>query len=190
MSLERWREPVVGRDASPLRTATVRAAGPRPVRCLAPWPERRRWAAAFTHDLDVVAGWPAFALLRMVELRRRGQIHRVGRTALAAMGAIGQAPVWRAVRHILDAEMAAGVRSTWFILCGTPTPGTWLAGDVTYRPESPGARRIVAALAEHRHEIGVHGTFATGRDSIRFRAERDRLARLVGRPAFAKRSFR
>src|SRR5205807_6534901 len=57
---ERWREPVVSRFGTTLRSAVCQAAGPRPVRCLAPWPDGRRWAAAFTHDLDVVIGWPAF----------------------------------------------------------------------------------------------------------------------------------
>jgi hypothetical protein len=179
---ERWREPVISRHAAALRAAAVQAAGTRPVRCLAPWPEGRRWAAAFTHDLDVVAGWPAFTLLRILELLRHGEMRRVGRAALAALGAVGRAPVWRAVRHILDLEAAAGIRSTWFVLCGKPTLGTWVAGDVTYHPESAPARRIIAALREQRHEIGLHGSFATGRETspAAFRTERDRLAALAG----------
>ena len=40
------------------------AAGRRAVRYLAPWPEGRRWAAAITHDLDIVSGWPLFTTLR------------------------------------------------------------------------------------------------------------------------------
>jgi hypothetical protein len=34
------------------------------VRLAEPWPEGRRWAAVFTHDLDVVALWPVFAAAR------------------------------------------------------------------------------------------------------------------------------
>ncbi|MEO6066477.1 MAG: hypothetical protein ABIQ41_00680, partial [Gemmatimonadales bacterium] len=52
--------PVVSRLAMQIRQAVARVAGDRPYRALAPWPHGKRWAAALTHDLDVVALWPAF----------------------------------------------------------------------------------------------------------------------------------
>ncbi len=179
--VERWRDPVLSRHAATLRAAVAAAAGARPVRCLAPWPNGRRWAAAFTHDLDVVAGWPAFTLLRLAELLRRGALGRATRSATAALAAIGRNPVWRGVEHVLRVERDAGVRSTWFVLCGTPTPTTWLAGNLTYRPESNAARRIVDAAAGAGHEIGLHGSFATWLDAGLLRGERERLARLTAR---------
>jgi len=48
-------DPVISRAAVALRTAVIATAGRRPLAFVAPWPDGRRWAAAFTHDLDVVA---------------------------------------------------------------------------------------------------------------------------------------
>src|SRR3989442_15945965 len=93
----RVREPVLSLAARRLRTATVAAAGRRPLRLLTPWPEGHRWAAALTHDLDVVEWWPIFTLLRLVGLGRKGQGRRAGRTAPAPPAATGRRPLWRRV---------------------------------------------------------------------------------------------
>ena len=184
---ERWREPVVSRHAAALRAAVRTAAGPRPVRCLAPWPNGRRWAAAFTHDLDVVAGWPVFTLLRLVELLRRGEVGRAARSTWAGLAAAGrragggQSPVWQGVDQLLRADGDAGVRSTWFVIGGTPTLRTWAGGDVTYRPESRATRRLLSAVSDGGHEIGLHGSFASWLDVATLRRERERLAAVTGR---------
>ncbi|HEY6808781.1 MAG TPA: hypothetical protein VI160_08325 [Gemmatimonadales bacterium] len=179
--LSRSREPVVSRWAAALRTAVIAVAGRRMIRCVAPWPDGRRWAAAFTHDLDVVAGWPVFTTLRLVELLRHAEFGRAAAVvAAAARGAVGRAPVWAGVQGVLDAEAAHAIRSTWFILAGTPGIGTWSAGDVTYAVESRATRRILDALAARGHEIGVHGTFATRDGAAHFTAERRRLAAAAG----------
>jgi len=68
------REPVIQRAALALQAAARKAAGTRPFRTVTAWPNGHRWAAAFTHDLDVVSWWPAFTLLRMVELARKGAL--------------------------------------------------------------------------------------------------------------------
>src|SRR5437660_2566425 len=72
VAAELEREPIVSRAAVTLREMVVTAAGRRIVKCIAPWPEGKRWAAAFTHDLDVVSWWPLFTLLRLSELGRKG----------------------------------------------------------------------------------------------------------------------
>src|SRR5882672_9518981 len=157
------REPVIQRAALALQAATRKAAGRRAFRTVAAWPDGRRWAAAFTHDLDVVSWWPAFTLLRAAELGRKGAFGRLARVAAAALGSVaaGRDPVTRGVDGVLDQETGARVRSTWFVLCGTPTFRTMRAGDLTYQPESPKARRILAVLAAAGHEIALHGSFAT-----------------------------
>lgn len=176
------REPVVHEAAVALRAAVVRAAGDRPVRLLAPWPDGRRWAAAFTHDLDVVAAWPAFAALRWVELAGKRELAIAARAvAAAARHALGD-PVGDGVRAVLDLAGDAAVRATWFVLCGTPTAATFRRGDLTYRPESPAARRLLAAIGSAGHEIGLHGSFATFDHAGALVAERARLAALVGQP--------
>ncbi len=173
--------PVVSQAGTALRDAVVASAGRRIVRLVAPWPGGARWAAAFTHDLDVVAVWPLFTLLRLFELARKGEAARCARVLRAAAGAGGRDPVWQGVRAVLDHEQEHGVISTWFVLCGTPTAATLRAGDLTYRPESPAARRIVVELEERRCEVGLHGSFATAVHDDVLADQRTRLGRLVGR---------
>ncbi len=176
------REPVIHRAALALQAAACKAAGRRAFRTIAPWPEGRRWAAAFTHDLDVVSWWPAFALLRIAELGRKGAFAQLARVAAAAVGNLGFDPVTRGVAGVLDYESSARIRSTWFILCGTPTLQTMRAGDLTYRPESPKARAILAQVRAAGHEIALHGSFATLNNKAAFDEQRARLEGIAGSP--------
>ena len=169
------RRPVVSEAAAALRERVREAAGRRCVRVLAPWPDGKRWAAAFTHDVDVVTGWPAFTALRLVELLRKGEHRRAGRVMAAALGAIGGDPTWQGMADVLSAEREAGVVSTWFLLCGTPTLSTWRAGDLTYSPESRAVKRLLDALAAAGHEVGLHGSFATYDNADVFAEQRRRL---------------
>jgi hypothetical protein len=187
---DRFREPVVTQLGAALRSAALSVAGRRPIRLLAPWPQGRRWAAAFTHDLDIVAWWPLFTLLRLAELARHHVPGRAFQALVAAAGGLLGNPVWAGVRELLALEAGAGVRSTWFVLCGTPTFGTMRAGDLTYLPESRAARRILDAVGKGGHEIGLHGSFATLVDADAFAAQRHRLAALTGRiPAGVRQHF-
>ena len=176
------REPVIQRAAMALQAATRKAAGRRAFRTVAPWPEGRRWAAAFTHDLDVVSWWPAFTLLRIVELTRKGALARIGRVAAAAIANAGFDPVTQGVVGVLNHEANAHIRSTWFILCGTPTLRTMRAGDLTYSPDSTRARGILAQVCAIGHEIGLHGSFATLDHPEAFRDQRQRLEGITGPP--------
>ncbi len=176
------REPVIQRAALALQAATRKAAGGRAFRTVAPWPEGRRWAAAFTHDLDVVSWWPAFTLLRIVELTRKGALARIGRVAAAAVANAGFDPVTQGVVGVLNHEANAHIRSTWFILCGTPTLRTMRAGDLTYSPDSTRARGILAQVRAIGHEIGLHGSFATLDHPEAFRDQRQRLEGITGPP--------
>ena len=176
------REPVIQRAALALQAATRNAAGRRAFRTVAPWPDARRWAAAFTHDLDVVSWWPAFTLLRIAELARKGSLARIARVVAAAVSNAGFDPVTQGVVGVLNHEANAHIRSTWFILCGTPTLGTMRAGDLTYSPESTKARGIVAEVRAVGHEIGLHGSFATLDHHGVFSEQRERLEGIAGAP--------
>lgn len=174
------RLPIVSQWARALRGMVQQAAVGRPVRFLQPWPDHRRWAAAFTHDVDVVAGWPVFTALRLFELARGGEVRRAARVAAAAVASTLGDPTWEGVHQVLAMEEGHGVRSTWFFLCGTPTLARWRAGDVTYDVAGKAARRIVTAVGGGRHEIAVHGTFATALEAEGFVRERRRLAEASG----------
>lgn len=181
------RDPVVSRAAQALRDAVLSAAGRRAVRLAAPWPEGRRWAAAFTHDLDVVAWWPLFAGARAVELARKGEGRQLLGTAGSALRALAGDPVLEGVRQLVELERELSILSTWFVLCGTPTRHTITAGDLTYVPESPRARAVFATILSGGHEIGLHGSFATMESAGELRAQRERLAAIVGRQSIGVR---
>jgi peptidoglycan/xylan/chitin deacetylase (PgdA/CDA1 family) len=157
------------------------AAGDRQMARLGSWPHGHRWAAAFTHDVDVVRGWPLFALLRWSELLRRGEFGRAASAVGSAWRAIGSRPVQQGVEAILALEREAGVRATWFVLAGIPTFGSWRRGDVTYRLDAPETRRLLELVLSAGHEIGLHGSLET-RDSAQLMAEeRERVARVTGK---------
>jgi hypothetical protein len=118
------------------------------------------------------------SLLRIAELLRRGEGAR--RAWSAPPPGRWQEPCWRACASSLEAERAAGLPATWFVLCGTPTPASWLRGDLTYTPESDSNRRLLDEIMQAGHEIGLHGSFATTLDADRLRDERERLGRLIG----------
>jgi hypothetical protein len=177
------REPVVSVAGARLREAVVQAAGSRPVRMVAPWPDGHRWCAAMSHDVDVVAAWPAFTAFRLAELLGKGQARLAARVAAAAVPAIAGDPVWSGVHGVLATEQRYGMTSTWFMLCGTPTAATFRAGDLTYHAESPAARRIIAAIGAAGDELGLHGSFATGDAAGAFDAQRLRLRTLSGSQA-------
>ena len=175
------REPLVSQAAAALRVAALAAAGRRPLYLAAPWPDGHRWAVAITHDLDVVEWWPAFASLRVAELVRKGEWRRASRVGVSAALAIGRDPVRDGVGGLLAVERARGVRSTWFVLCGTPSWRTFLAGDLTYQPDAPGARRILEDVTRDGHAVGLHGSFATLTSPTTFIEQRQRLEGLLNR---------
>lgn len=169
------RDPVVSRAGVALRTAAISAAGRRPVRLLAAWPDGHRWAAAITHDLDVVAWWPLFTLQRVLELARKGDARRAMRVVVAAMKSFTDDPVQRGTDAILKFEHAHSLPSTWFVLAALPTLRTLASGDVSYRLEAPAADRILGGIAAAGNEIGLHGSFATMESPERFSEQRTRL---------------
>jgi hypothetical protein len=173
-------DPIVARAAQQLRDAVLASAGRRPVAGLAPWPDGKRWAAAVTHDLDVVDLWPVFTALRVGELGRKGHVGRAARVLGSALLSLGRNPVQRGLQQLLAVEQTRDIVSTWFVLCGTPTLGTMRAGDLTYRPEGRGARAAVRALRERGCEINLHGSFATSDRHTLFVEQRRRLAQLTG----------
>jgi peptidoglycan/xylan/chitin deacetylase (PgdA/CDA1 family) len=191
------RTPVLDIVAGRIGGAVQNAAAGRPFRWLPAWPTGaswaaalthdldvvawRSWAAALTHDLDVVAWWPLFAALRWIELARGTHVRMLTRAFLAAARALAGDPVLEAVRAILAVESEFDVRSTWFVLAGVPTLSTFRRGDLTYRLESKRARAAIDQIVAAGHEVGLHGSFATFQDETAFRAERARAAAASGR---------
>src|SRR5581483_12134780 len=184
------RRPVVTEMAVALRERVRRAAGRRCVHLVAPWPDGKRWAAAFTHDVDVVVNWALFTGLRLVELLRKGELRRAAQVTAAALGAASFGdPAWRGMVDVLAQEKDAGVPSTWFLLCGTPTWSTWKAGDLTYVPESRAVRRLLDALAKAGNEVGLHGSFATYDNANVFAEQRQRLSALCPNPTGVRQHY-
>jgi peptidoglycan/xylan/chitin deacetylase (PgdA/CDA1 family) len=174
------QSPWVNLAARALRDAVLSQAGSRPVRTIAPWPGGHRWAAAFTHDLDVVRHWPLFTGLRLVELGRKGHLGQAVKVTGSALSSLISNPVESGVREILAIEREHSVISTWFVIAGEPSLSSTLKGDVTYSVGSSRARRILQAIAADGHEIGLHGSFATYHHTGAMSQERERLERATG----------
>ncbi|MGQ0721637.1 MAG: hypothetical protein ACT4PE_08705 [Candidatus Eiseniibacteriota bacterium] len=166
---------VLARWARDLRLAAGRAVPGVSLWCVPPWPEGRRWAAAITHDLDVVTGWPALTVLRVAELVKGKHIRLAARALDAGMRALFSAPVHATVDHLLHVEGSAGAVATWFILCGDPDLGSMIAKDLTYRIDAKPVTHLLSRLREQGAEIGLHGSFATARDGAALRAQKERL---------------
>ena len=182
VAAERSRQPLVSLLGVELRRAASAVAGRRPLRLLSPWPSGHRWAAVVTHDLDVVEWWGLFPLLRMAELSRKGAWRLTARVAQAARRSIGRDPVSRGVHSLLQLEAHHGIAASWFVICAEPSLRSIVAGDATYRPDSPATNRILSAVAHAGHEIGLHGSFASGESAERLAVQRRSLDRLAGRP--------
>jgi hypothetical protein len=176
------RRPVVSLLAMELRRAVLAVAARKPIRSVAPWPEGHRWAALVTHDLDVVEWWGLFPLLRIAQLGLKGNWDLLGRVARAARRSAGRDPVSRGIHAALQLEAHHAIRATWFVICARPSLRSMLAGDSTYRPEGPSARRILTALIQAGHEIGLHGSFATATDVRSMASQHRMLSRLAGAP--------
>jgi hypothetical protein len=174
------RSPVLSQAAMLLSAAARRAAARRPLRFVRPWPGTRRWAIAITHDLDVVAFWPIFSALRFAELAAKRQYRRVLQSARAAVAAAFGDPVLDGVTSLLAAEGRHGVRSTWFLLCGTPTLPSFARGDITYRVEEARPQQVVRDILESGGEVALHGSFETILSTSLLTQQRRRLEAAVG----------
>lgn len=181
--LVQWRlerAPVVALAGYVLREAVRLAAGRRPVRTVAPWPDGWRWAVSLTHDLDVVDYWPVFTGLRLAELARKRRLADVGRVLGAAVRPVRGGHVVAGAHAMIAAERARGVRSTWYLLAGAPTLRGMAAGDVTYRLQGARAGRLLDAARRAGAEFGLHGSFATYDSAPRFAEERAHVAGVTG----------
>ena len=109
------RRPVVQEAAVSLRVAIGTAAGQRPAYFLPPWPDGHRWAAAISHDVDVVDWWPAFTGLRLVELLSRGKIGLASRAMASPIGSSFGNPVWQGPEAVIISEAELWVRTPWLV---------------------------------------------------------------------------
>ena len=169
------RNPMVSRCAIALRNAVLDVAGQRPVALLQPWPDGHRWAAALTHDVDVVEWWPAFTALRIVELAGKSEWGLIRDVLASLPSALLGSPVQRAIESILSAERDTGVHASWYVLCGEPTLASMRRGDLTYRPHAALTKSVLAAIEAGAHEIGLHGSFDTMLSADAFGEQRRRL---------------
>jgi hypothetical protein len=175
------REPVISQGALLLREEVLRAAGGRTVRIAPAWPLNKLWAMSLTHDLDGVEWWPIFSGVRLLEsLKRRNA--RLALRVLSGFGrSIGRDPLGDGARNVLAFSKELEVSTTWFVLCGSPTLGTILQGDVTYDPDRRPARSIIGQVIAGGHEIGLHGSFETFRDPGELARQKRRLEEISGR---------
>lgn len=138
-----------------------------------------------THDID--------------QLRMQHQlVSLVGRLlwsgdVRAAIEAVGEwagarragTDVWWNLERIVELEQSLGVRSTFFMLDQRPIAPWWSVPGYpfrfgTYRVGDPEVAALIRAIHASGAEIGLHGSFGTSVDGVRFAEEREQLKSIVG----------
>jgi hypothetical protein len=159
---------------SGLAEALVAIGGPRP---RARWPQGKRAAACFTHDVD----YPhAIRLLEPLRI-----LHRQGLRGLAAIAAVvsGRRTHWH-FSSWLELERALGVQPAFYFVATQGSLLKWAAGtrDPFYDVRSPEFRDLFAYLQDEGVEVGLHASYRASEDRARFATEKQVLEAASGQP--------
>ncbi len=139
-------------------------------------------AAVMTHDIDYLSKFTPGLLFR--ELVKNFLFNRRGVTPAERMRRVKeylrfareeQDPYVQSIRRMLAVEQEHGIRGSWLFKAGGRDKR-----DVTYRPESARARRVLAQLQAAGHDIGLHPSFHAHTDAAMMRGERERLRSVAG----------
>ncbi len=146
------------------------------------WGAGEPFALALTHDVDDLRRWILRGLLAggnyLAATARAGRLAHghvvhghLARLGLAREGLYGTDP-YRTIQSLLDGESRRGADSTFFVLPGHSHPNDGLQPEV-YRRRVPA---LLALLATHEREIGLHGNHRDAHDPAALRADRASLA--------------
>lgn len=182
-----WAHPRVNAYAWQLLDALVEVARRRGSAILHiwPWPYGAPYAVTLSHDVDQTErynpsnGW--LLLRRALRTREwRGLPRGAFYTLLGLWGRLarrGPDPSWHFER-IMAAEKAAGYRSSFYF-----TPLATSSGrDPAYDVAHPRLRSVLHQLHGGGWEVGVHGSFHSGRSAEQLRRERERLESILNAP--------
>ncbi|MBL7924336.1 MAG: polysaccharide deacetylase family protein [Bacteroidia bacterium] len=168
-----------------------------------PWPEKRRFAAWLTHDLDVLSLSDPLALLRRQMQAARhaaGYAEKALHYAHAAYSRLRslrpaqQDPLWLYERW-MDAEIAHGFNSTFFVFSRPSSKNDLHLYDcdyvwsdrMMYRACRMNAGDFIKRIMGEGVEIACHGSFNTWRNAALLKQQKDNLEDLIGKPVLASR---
>ncbi|MGL6279062.1 MAG: polysaccharide deacetylase family protein [Gaiella sp.] len=143
-----------------------------------------RFAVALTHDIDTPWRWTRIGLRGSAARLKSHALGRRGRSALHEARALAAAP-WHKLRgtdpnwrfeHILEAERARGVSSTFFVMAGHRHPADGAAPEAYDRLRP----RLVRTLLDGGGEVGLHGSYTAATDLAQLTDEKRVLEELAG----------
>jgi peptidoglycan/xylan/chitin deacetylase (PgdA/CDA1 family) len=144
-----------------------------------------RFRIAPSHDVDEPSR-DAFRGLRAVLKESAGDLlkrHRVRRAMqgpwhwLRGQIALHPRDAYNTFDRLMDLSESQGTKSTFFFMSGASNPEY----DCAYRLEHPAIRRLLRRIHDRGHEIGLHPSFETFRDSGLLSQEADQLRDMLRR---------
>lgn len=144
------------------------------------WPGGARWAAALSHDVDMLFKWRLRSVLRLL---LETPLHALdSRAALLARRwrelldrLRGGHDPWFLVDELMDLEERRGLHSTLLFLAEPRDHQTF-----RYHLDRAQVRGLLARIRQRGFETALHGGWSTYRDGTRLAAQRRRLAGLAG----------
>jgi hypothetical protein len=156
---------------------TERAGG---LTALPRWPGGARWAAALSHDVDMLFKWRFRSVLRLL---LETPLHALdSRAALLARRwrelldrLRGGRDPWFLVDELMDLEERRGLHSTLLFLAEPRDHQTF-----RYHLDKAQVRGLLARVRQRGHEVALHGGWSTHRDAARLADQRGRLRAAAG----------
>lgn len=141
------------------------------------WPIGVSWVVGLSHDVDHLSKWVARNLpLRVGDLKRAvregdrilGALKSLLATAVGPY--LGRRDPYSNVGDVAQIENQKGLAATYFL--GVADPG-YSPFEITYDPNTLTSSISFASLREMGHEVGLHGSYASGdhRDSLEHEAQ-------------------
>lgn len=146
------------------------------------WPGRARWAAALSHDVDMLFKWRLRSVLRLLlesplhALDGRGRALALRWRELLARLRGGRDP-WFLVDELMDLEESRGLHASLLFLAEPRDHRT-----LRYHLDRPLVRGLLRRVRERAFEVGLHGGWSTHLSGKRLQDQRHLLERLLGLP--------
>lgn len=152
------------------------------------WPRLERKRHTFNERLSHDVNWPLHTVVSPPRMAKaalgdlaRGHDRGLALARLRAMRAHRRGDPagdpYNTFDLIMDLSEHRGLRSAFYFMAGTTNP----AFDGTYSLDAPWIGKLIQHIHERGHEIGLHPSYETFRDTATLRTEHDALMRTCER---------
>ena len=174
-----YTKPVINLYAALLQRAFASGGDPLPV-----WPDGKKYAVAFTHDVD----YPE--MVRWIECLRYLAKNKT-KSSFKKVGEIvcGKESFWR-FQDCMDLEKQRGFISSFFF-CGLKRGSllryAFKAPDPFYDIEKNHFKELIRRLDQDGFEVGMHSSFLSSESEAMFLDEKARVEKVLGKPVHGNR---